>query len=238
MPDHVYDAGTAGASARERAEEIRELRSRADAHAGGSGAARFLRFLAGPSQAERRLIADERRWRTGARGEELLAEALARRCPQATILHDRRIPRSVANIDHLAITPSGVYVIDAKRYRGNITVEKPLFGSAKLMVAGRDRTGLIAGLEKQVAVVRAALLAHADDVPVHGCLCFVAPEGLLADVGLPLIRTLHINGYPLYYSRRLARRLNRPGPLSPERARELRNELCARLPPATRAHRP
>ena len=34
------------------------------------------------------------------------------------LLHDRRMPRSRANIDHLVVTPTGVYVIDAIKYGG------------------------------------------------------------------------------------------------------------------------
>ncbi len=194
---------------------------------------RLIRTLVGPSAAERRLIASELSWATGSKGEQILAETLARHCPTVPVLHDRRIPGSRANIDHLAFAATGVYVIDTKRYRGRIRVEKPLFGEPRLLIAGRDRTKLIAGLEDQVDVVRAALAGVAGDVPVHGCLCFVVPEGLLGKVGLPALRTLRINGLPLYHSRRLARRLNRPGPLVAELARELRDELALRLPPAT-----
>ena len=139
---------------------------------------------------------------------------------------------SRANIDHIAIAPSGVYVIDCKRYKGKIAVATPLFGKPKLKIAGRDRTKLIDGLDRQVAHVEAALALVAAEVPVHGCLCFVAPEGLLADVGLPLLRTLKINGYPLYYPKRLAKRLNRDGPITPHRAQRLQAELDRRLPPA------
>jgi Nuclease-related domain len=129
-------------------------------------------------------------------------------CPDIPMLHDRRAPTSRANIDHVAIAPSGVYVIDCKRYKGKIAVATPLFGKPKLKIAGRDRTKLIDGLEKQVAHVKPALADISDDVPVRGCLCFVAPEGLLADVGLPVLRTLKINGYRLYYAKGLAKRLN------------------------------
>ena len=132
----------------------------------------------------------------------------------------------IQDIDHIAITASGVYVIDTKRYRGKIQVQSPLFGAAKLRIAGRDRTRLIDGLCGQVEVVRAALKGRAGDVPVYGCLCFVAPEGLLADVGLPLLRTLKINGCQVYYPRKLARRLNRAGPVSAERALAIRAELA------------
>ena len=77
---------------------------------------------------------------TGARGEEMLADSLVRRCPDVLLLHDRQLPGSRANIDHIAIAASGVYVIDAKRYKGKIEVQTPLFGTPKLKIAGRDRT--------------------------------------------------------------------------------------------------
>lgn len=34
-------------------------------------------------------------------------------------MHDRRIPRSRANIDHIVVTPGGVWVIDTKRRVGS-----------------------------------------------------------------------------------------------------------------------
>lgn len=70
------------------------------------------------------------------------------------------------------------------------------------------------------------------EVPVQGCFCFVAPEGLFADIGLPVVRTLKIDGFPLYYLRRLAKQLNRSGPLTLEQAARIRDELAQRLPPA------
>ncbi len=56
------------------------------------------------------------------------------------------MPGSRANIDHLAVAPSGVYVIDAKRYKGKIEVRRPLFGKSKLLIASRDKTKLLDGL--------------------------------------------------------------------------------------------
>ncbi len=55
------------------------------------------------------------------------------------MLHDRRIPGSRANIDHIAIATSGVWVIDAKRYKGKVQVSRPLFGQPKLTIAGATR---------------------------------------------------------------------------------------------------
>ena len=188
--------------------------------------------LLGPSDVQKRLAAEQKHWATGARGEEILAEVLATRCPAASLLHDRRIPGSRANIDHIAVTGTGVYVIDAKRYRGKIEVRSPIFGKPKLVIAGRDRTKLLTGLEKQVNVVTEVLAEVAPDIPVQGCLCFVAPEGLLADVGLPIMRTLKINGFPLYYLRRLAKQLNRPGAVTRDEAATICLALAQRLLPA------
>ena len=148
------------------------------------------------------------------------------------MLHDRRMPRTRANIDHLAIAASGVYVIDTKRYRGKVEVRKPLFGEPTLRIAGRDKTKLVAGLAKQLEGVRAVVAELVPDLPVHGCFCFVAPEGLLADSGIPLLRTLTVNGYSLYYPRTLAKQLNRPGPITTENSTALATWLGNRFPPA------
>jgi hypothetical protein len=111
-------------------------------------------------------------------------------------------------------------------------VLKPLFGASKLTIAGRDRTKLVDGLGKQVEAVRAVLGAVAPDVPVFGCLCFLAPDGFMADSGLPVLRTLKIKGYPLYYPRRLATRLNQRGTLMPDQARSVHAHLVSSLQPA------
>ncbi len=231
MADEDLHLGIAGSSASGKADRLRQERERRDGERSGLGRAWARTF---PSADDRKRLADERHWRTGAEGEQNLAALLAKRCPQVALLHDRAVPRSRANIDHIAVAPSGVYVIDCKRYKGKIEVATPLFGKPKLKINGRDRTKLIDGLDKQVAHVKAALADLSDDVPVHGCLCFVAPEGFLADVGLPVLRTLKINGYPLYYAKRLAKRLNQEGPITADRARRLQAELDRRLPQAVR----
>jgi hypothetical protein len=224
------DSGVAGRSARREYERRRERRQQSARSK--SDLARLFAVLLSPSAKEKRQLADEKHWATGAQGEAILAEFLAKRCPDVRVLHDRRMPHSKANIDHIAVGASGVYVIDAKRYRGKIEVRQPLFGAPKLRIAGRDRTKLVDGLAKQVAVVEATLAGLAPEVPVHGCLCFVAPEGFMADSGLPVLRTLRINRYPLYYPRRLARRLNRSGPLTREQAHEMHAALAETLAPA------
>lgn len=117
-------------------------------------------------------------WATGAVGEERLGawlDSLA--SPSLAVLHDRRIPGTRANIDHIAITPAGVWVIDAKRYQGRpeLRVEGGFFRARveKLVVAGRDRTGLVDGVLKQVDLVRDLLDG---EVAVVGALCFVGAD--------------------------------------------------------------
>jgi Nuclease-related domain len=171
-------------------------------------------------------------WETGAEGEEALAASLARRCPDVIVLHDRRMPGSRANIDHLAIAPSGVHVIDAKRYRGKIEVRKPLFGQPKLTIAGRNQVKLVESLSRQVDAVQAALEDIAPETSIHGCFCFINPAGLLAASDLPWLRTLSIDGYSLLYPRKLAKRLNRPGPLNKTEATRIAQALATRFPAA------
>ena len=93
-------------------------------------------------------------------------------------------------------------MIDTKRYQGKATIDRPLLGTPRLVINGRDQTKLIDGLDRQVVLVRAAMQQIARDTPTHGALCFV-------DTDLPLIGTLTLRGYPLLYPKRLAKRINR-----------------------------
>jgi hypothetical protein len=72
------------------------------------------------------------------------------------LLHDRSIPGSRSNIDHLAVVPSGVWVIDTKRYTGRVqrrNVGWWLTSRLLLVVNGRDRTPLVQGVLRQMARV-------------------------------------------------------------------------------------
>jgi hypothetical protein len=112
-------------------------------------------------------------WRRGAEGERIVGRALdALESNGVLALHDRRIPRSPANLDHVAVGRHAVYTVDAKRYQGRIAVR-----GERLFVAGRDRSKLIAQARRQRDVVRAALDAGGfHDVPVLPVLCFTGVE--------------------------------------------------------------
>lgn len=151
----------------------------------------------------------EAAWARGAEGERRGAAALHKRTRDAGVilLHDRRRPGSSANIDHIAVGPGGVTVIDSKRLSGPIRVRNRglLRPRTELRVAGRDRTSLIDGVTRQLEAVRAALAARdLVQVDVRGALQFV--DGDLPLLGLPTIKDITL-GPP----RRIAKLARRPG---------------------------
>jgi hypothetical protein len=117
-------------------------------------------------------------WKVGADGEQRVAEVLSA-VPGIKVLHDRRIPGSKANIDHIAVTSTGVWVIDAKKYTGKVEI-RDVGGwrrtDVRLFVRGRDQTKLVDGVLGQMHVVQAALAGDLHGIPVQGVLCFVGCE--------------------------------------------------------------
>lgn len=164
-----YDGGAAGSSARreyERRKAKDEERLR-----------RKWGKLGGIAVA----LADEKQstkaWATGAVGEERLGARLDSLVSESVaVLHDRRIPGTKANIDHIAITTAGIWVVDAKRYKGRpeLKVEGGILRPRveKLLVGHRDCTKLVDGVLKQVDLVREVV----GDIPVTGALCFVEAD--------------------------------------------------------------
>ena len=214
------DRGRPGASvAREyrRRRRNREARTRA-AHPLIGG---LLLTLGGTPQ-------HEAAFHQGELGERAVAAALEQRAAHgpAVVLHDRRMPRGRGNIDHLAVAPAGVFVIDAKNIHGKVRVVTPLFGGQQLMISGRDRTKLIDGLDRQVYAVRGALASSGHvDVPVQGVLCFTSTD-------LPLLGTLRMRGHLLLHRRALGKRLSASGPLDQPAIETLARTLASALPPA------
>ena len=172
-------------------------------------------------------------FKIGAEGEQKIAARLERRCPDVLFLHNRRlgIGKHLGDIDHIAIAPSGVFIIDAKNYRdAKVRVVGPaLFGggAAKLMIRGRNRTKLVESLKKQEAGVKFALDYRVDNVPVtvRAMFCFL-------DADLPWIENQSIEGFAVRGGRRTAKILNVPGMLSPEQRNEIWTQLAGRLPSA------
>lgn len=127
-------------------------------------------------------LSDERRstraWAVGAAGEEQLGARLdGLRSDTIAVFHDRKIPQSRANIDHIVITPGRIWVVDAKRYQGRpyLRVEGGILRprAEKLIVGRRDCTKLVDGVLKQVRLVQDLV---GESIPVVGALCFVAAD--------------------------------------------------------------
>lgn len=195
------ESGTAGASARrehERRRAKREDRIRAK-HPKLGG---LILALSDDPQSTTA-------WESGALGEERLGQRLDGLASDTlVVLHDRRIPGTRANIDHIAVSPTGVYVIDAKRYVGqrpSLRVEGGLLRPRveKLMVGSRDRSKLVDGMLTQVDLVRSIV---GPEVPVTGVLCFVEAEW-------PLIGgSFTIRGVEVVWPKKLSSLLAAKGP--------------------------
>lgn len=121
-------------------------------------------------------------WEVGAQGEVAIGKLLDSLAIKYDfrVLHDRLIPKSRANIDHLAITKYGVFVIDAKNYQGVVRVrdssgffEK---SAPELWVGKRNCMKLVAGMKKQTSIVKDVLQDHSIGFPVVGVLAFYAAD--------------------------------------------------------------
>jgi hypothetical protein len=87
-------------------------------------------------------------WTTGASGEERVGPLLDTLEDRGWfILHDRRMPGARENIDHVAIGPAGVVVVETKSYTGDVRMRDGV-----LRVNGR-RVDFFAQVERQMAAV-------------------------------------------------------------------------------------
>jgi hypothetical protein len=175
-------------------------------------------------------------WGVGAMGEEMLGAGFDRLAERGVrMLHDRRIPgRRKANIDHVAVTSSGVYVIDAKRYRGRrprLHVEGGLLRpkTERLFIGTRNETNLVTGVLKQVEAVSRALEDLVDGStapPVTGVLCFV-------DADWPLIGgSFAVQGVLVEWPKKTYRRMTQSGVLDEAAVQSWHRMLAEAFPRA------
>ncbi|MGH3008406.1 MAG: nuclease-related domain-containing protein [Gaiellaceae bacterium] len=169
-------------------------------------------------------------WAYGSNGEHTLGTSLTTLREEGMgVLHDRRIPGSRANIDHLVVAPWGVFVIDAKNYKGRIERRNRggLFSTDyRLYVGGRDKTPLIAGLDKQVAAVRAALAQQHASVRICKTLCFVNADWSL------FAQPIELGGAHILWPRALGKLTHSEGPLNRETIVQIERTLALALPAA------
>jgi hypothetical protein len=218
-PERRIDPGLPGASARAEFERRRRSDDQHREQLFGRYLAPVVKVIAGerPSTVN---------WDRGGRGEERVGQYLSLAVGMdGLVLHDRKIPGSPANIDHIAIVPSGVWVIDTKQYRGRVQ-QRDLGGwfvsRPALFVNGHNRTSLIGGVLRQLDKVQTAVGAAA---PLHATLCFADAEwGLLG-------RPFTIEGVSVTWAKRLAGWLAESGPLEHDDIRHLATRLAAAFPP-------
>lgn len=173
-------------------------------------------------------------WGKGGEGESKLAAFVAREVGDAVIsLHDRLIPGTRGNIDHIFVATTGVWVVDAKAYKGKVVRREvgPIWRRQnQVYVGGRNRTALAMGVEKQVSAVMAALRTDptSTGTPVHAALCFVESEWALLDF------PFQIGNVWVVYPGALRKRLKKAGQLSRDSMERIAKRLELSLPPATR----
>ena len=139
---------------------------------------------------------DPDRWARGAAGEQATAALLARLAPSRwTVLHDLAVPGSRANIDHLVIGPTGLWVVDTKAFRGSVKARW-----------GRVRVG---GVPLSTASVRWEAEVVSDRLAVPA-----RPVIALHARGLPR-RARRCDGVSVVAATRLTRRLRRGALLRP-----------------------
>jgi hypothetical protein len=169
------DSGSAGTSAQR--EHDRRAGMREERVKGRFGARLGGVILAAVDEPQ-----STRAWAKGAVGERKLAEALAS-MPDVIALHDRKVPGSLGNIDHLIVGPAGLFVVDAKHYKGSIRIRDKggLFRTDyRLYVGSRDCSQLADKMGWQVKAVETLLASAEVTLPVTPVLCFI-------DVTWPLL---------------------------------------------------
>ena len=168
-----------------------------------------------------------RAWERGSEGERLLAESLRKRVgDRAILLHDRKVPRTRGNIDHIAVASSEVWVIDAKNYKGK--VERRDKGGwrkidMRLYVGGRDQTKKVDGLGWQVGAVREAL--DGEDVPITPVLCLTNAAGWSL-----FAKPFQQGDVWVVWPRKLAEMIGEPGSLTGDEVIRVATRLAERLP--------
>jgi hypothetical protein len=218
--------GQAGASARREYERRKRAREQQARDKWGALGVLVSKLIDEPQST--------RAWKQGGHGEEETARRLDRHLHEhgVLLLHDRRIPgHGNANIDHLAVGPGGVTVIDSKAHRGRVQVQRVgrMFSRRRsmLLIAGRDQTKLIDGVERQIGYVRKALAEiERGTIDVRGALCFPHPDGL------PVVSHLTVRDIRIDAPRPVAKLARRPGALDADEVGVIWNYLGRRFPSA------
>jgi Nuclease-related domain len=218
----AVDSGRAGGSARREHQRLVDRRDAAIDERWGRRVGRVVRAVTQEPQSTRA-------WAIGAGGEEKLADAFAG-VEGLRALHDRGVRGTRRNIDHVVVSAAGVFIVDAKHYRGRIEIRNRGWffrPDLRLYVGGRDRSQLARDMAWQVEAVAAALNAAGVDPlpPITPVLCFVDGEWPL--VGAPD----EFEGVRLESDRTVLKLVSRSRDLDAATIDRLTATLAAALPP-------
>lgn len=180
-------------------------------------------------RAQRGRTKSQANWVKGAVGEEQLGAFLDLQLPDAVCLHDRKLPGSSSNIDHIVVTERFVCVIDAKNWSGLVERRDKGRGfqlNDRLYVSGRDHTDQVSAMTRQVEAVRTVLEPIGfGEFPVRPALCFVNSEW-------PLFRRGSlIDGVLVTHPRRLVKQIrkDKAPALGAAALQAISHQLSARL---------
>jgi hypothetical protein len=171
-------------------------------------------------------------WGKGSEGESWLAGYIAREVGDRVLaLHDRLIPGTRSNIDHIFVSSTGVWVVDTKAYKGKVARREtgPLWQREnELYIGRRNRTSLANGVRRQVDAVNAAIRPdqslHGTDI--HAALCLVESEWALLDF------PFQVGNVWVMYPGALKKRLRKRGQVSRDSIERIARRLDLSLPPA------
>ncbi len=105
----------------------------------------------------------------GARGEEMVAGELARLGSEWTVFNGLLLPDG-RDIDHVAVGPQGVFVVETKHWRGEVTVE-----GGQILAEGRPLSkSPITQVRRAMGAV--ARVAEAPEGALFGVLCFAGAQ--------------------------------------------------------------
>ena len=121
-------------------------------------------------------------WVKGAKAEAEVGELINEfsRKHGFKVLHDRAVPKSKANIDHIIVSETGIFVVDTKNYEGKIKVKKEPGREGKIVenlyINDLKRNNLISKVKTQVDLVQNVLTDNGLLYPVYGTLAFFHGE--------------------------------------------------------------
>ena len=144
------------------------------------------------------------------------------------------MPDRRANIDHVVIASSGVWIIDSKLWKGHIRVKNAsslLSASQKLMVGDRDESACTEKIYRQVIPI--ANLLGDPRIPIHPALAFIDGDWG-SGIAFRAIRNrpYEMLGVIIAWPKAIIAKISEDGPLSKGAVASIASRLDAALPPA------